>query len=708
MSDERGRDGRRRWLIDALRGAPALIGLAGLAITQPVLDLFGRNPEFFVAGSYAPSQIIAFGVLVAAVPAAIAIVAVVVASLVHRRVGFVVRLLLASAFAVTFGLVLARTFGVDATLPAFAIAAAVAGVIVVLEHRTRAGALVLRYLAAGNVLFLGFFLVASPTSDLVRGGRGGDLGHGHGPDLDGPVVVIVLDELPVSTLMTPEGRVNGERFPAFADLAAHSTWFRNASTHYSFTPIAVPDILTGRRTKPNTLPTYREHPRSLLTLLGGSIPVNRYERITELCPPEVCEPRPRSPLSQAIEDSAIVYGHRVLPESLRSDLPDIDVAWGQFGDTVGTDPDDVVDSNFVVRTKDESVAPEGASYARWRARGLQRTFQGRQAATIVARGALITREPALHVTHVVVPHQKWWITPWLHSNTSYPDHIEDPKDPGYAFNERVQYQLHTMQTGAVDRALGDVIARLREVGAWDDALVVVAADHGMSLFHPDWGRPSTARNKEEVLRVPLFIKAPGQRAGRVDDQPAALIDVMPSIVDLLDIETNWKFDGHSLYDGSKRKVGLLVGLDVRAAIDLARRHAALHAGLDWTGLAGFGPNKDLIGSPTDRFTTGARSTLRWHLNERAMLARLPTEKGALPYSLTGTVRAPDGSRPPELVVAVNGRISGIVGGYNRPRDGAWQLQGTITDGYRDGANVMVAYEVERTNGRVVFHEVPFE
>ena len=44
----------------AWQGAAILTGLAGVAITQPVLDMLGRNPEFFVAGAYRPRQVVGF------------------------------------------------------------------------------------------------------------------------------------------------------------------------------------------------------------------------------------------------------------------------------------------------------------------------------------------------------------------------------------------------------------------------------------------------------------------------------------------------------------------------------------------------------------------------------------------------------------------------------------------------------------------------
>jgi len=65
--------------------AAVLVGLAGLAITQPVLDLFGNNPTFFVAGNYGRRQIVMFALVVASVPAAVAVALSVPFALAGRR-----------------------------------------------------------------------------------------------------------------------------------------------------------------------------------------------------------------------------------------------------------------------------------------------------------------------------------------------------------------------------------------------------------------------------------------------------------------------------------------------------------------------------------------------------------------------------------------------------------------------------------------------
>src|SRR5699024_9308833 len=84
------------------------------------------------------------------------------------------------------------------------------------------------------------------------------------------------------------------------------------------------------------LPTYRDHPRNLLTLLGRYVPVHRYEIVTDLCPPSICPEGPSGSLRTALRDTATVYGHLALPARLRARLPSIEHAWGNFGDDFGT------------------------------------------------------------------------------------------------------------------------------------------------------------------------------------------------------------------------------------------------------------------------------------------------------------------------------------------------------------------------------------
>ena len=81
-----------------------------------------------------------------------------------------------------------------------------------------------------------------------------------------PVVVVVFDEFPADDLLGPDGKIDAERFPNFAELASMSTWFPNGHTVYDSTFKAVPSILDGRLPKPNTAGR-RSHKPSVFHLM---------------------------------------------------------------------------------------------------------------------------------------------------------------------------------------------------------------------------------------------------------------------------------------------------------------------------------------------------------------------------------------------------------------------------------------------------------
>jgi len=677
--------------------ALVLMGLASLAITQPVLDLMGQNPEFFIAGRYTTSQVVEFGLVIALVPSALLVAVFALARLVHARAGDVVHGTLVAALGALFGNVLVRGLGFDGAALAVA-ATLVGGALALVVTRIRAGDLLLRYLAAANVFFLVAFLVISPASALLSGGAGADaIGSVSVPEPPGPVVVIVFDELPLPTLMRTDGTINAERYPSFARLAAGSTWFRNASSTHNRTERAVPAIVTGSVLEERTMPTFGALPRNLLALMSTAVPVRRYEPVTDLCPPQACEARDGQPLRRALEDSMVVLGHRVLPPSLREDLPPIDDAWGSFGDVVGggaTEP-------APAPTADDPLA-------RWHTSDRSERNPSTQARRLVEQGLAIDGTPALHFIHVVVPHAPWFITPWAtRLMQPMPEWRDDEGQDGPTapWSSLIRYQRHSLQTGAADVALGQVLDHLEGSGLWDDATVIVAADHGTSTIPPDVTRVATDKNKEEVYRVPIFVKAAGQRESEVVDDVAITIDILPTLIDLLDIETDWQMDGHSLLDGSERTIEPLVSTDIDALLGVVRRHAAdFPHGWDWTALAAVGEHGAIVGRPLADLDVGAPSALRWAPANEAAFGSVPNAAGEAPQLVTGTVTAPGGVEPPALVIVVNGTVAGVTGGYER-RGEDWSFSSMLGPVLRRGANQIAAYEVTGDVEEPVLHLV---
>ena len=79
---------------------------------------------------------------------------------------------------------------------------------------------------------------------------------------------------------------------------------------------------------------------------------------------------------------------------------------------------------------------------------------------------------------------------------------------------------------------------------------MVTADHGGSFGLNEHRRWVTPTNLDALYRVPLFIRVPGQTEGQVHAASAYVIDILPTLVDLLDVELGpeWKLEGRSLFD----------------------------------------------------------------------------------------------------------------------------------------------------------------
>ena len=89
----------------------------------------------------------------------------------------------------------------------------------------------------------------------------------------------------------------------------------------------------------------------------------------------------------------------------------------------------------------------------------------------------------------------------------------------------------------VDRALGLILAALKETGRYDDALVIVTSDHGELL-----GEHGLAGHGQEpyegLVRVPLLVKYPWSlRAGERIGQRVSTLGVFTTILMSLDIPT---------------------------------------------------------------------------------------------------------------------------------------------------------------------------
>jgi hypothetical protein len=690
------RAGRR--LRDAFLHAAHIFGLSGFAVAQPIFDVLGRNSTFFAAHGSTRTTLIVFMFAVLLTPATVAFVLALAASVLSQRLGTVVRgasFGILAAIAITSPI--AKSFDLRArfALPIFIVCAISIGYAYARATRVRRFA---SWLIPAPILFAAVFIFGSQATSVLF----------PKPAIKTPsraqtplhVVLIVLDELPLGSLLTPDEKIDGRRFPNFGKLAQGATWYPNATTNAIGTHVSLPTLLTGilprwKKPGPDKPPNLAAYPNNLFTLLPDSYRMNVDQYVTDLCPPRRCGATApgASKAKVLLGDVAVVYLHKVLPHGLALTLPRLEGRWAGFLEDPGAFDGliHVLPGPFqgVVRLvgdffADEGLVGEPRRFIRWMER--------------------IDSEPAgsLDYVHLKMPHTPWMYLPDLRSynGIEVPGRRPIPGDPWEDSQDLVDAarQRHLLQLQASDTLLGTLMTRLQSQRMFDKSLIVVLSDHGAAFIPGQSKRHDNDTNRAEILRIPLIVKYPGQETGRVDPRNAEPIDLVDTIAGLSGIRIPWRTDGASLLgpDPRRRSRRLMstesvvtFGQDVpdtRSSID--RIHELFGAGGKQDDLFGFGPHRSLVGQPAP---TGRRTgRLRATLAEPELYRHVETSGSFVPARLVAEI---SGGRPPQWVaVALNGTIAGV--GQPFRSSGRWQLSIMLAERhFREGSNRLAIFAV---------------
>jgi arylsulfatase len=127
------------------------------------------------------------------------------------------------------------------------------------------------------------------------------------------------------------------------------------------------------------------------------------------------------------------------------------------------------------------------------------------------------------------------------------------------FNREDCVALYDSGIHYVDRYIGKIVEKAKQLGIYDDLMIVVVADHGehfeehvKNMFYDYHG----FAYYEEFVKVPLIIKFPRRYKQEVLSDPVSMIDVVPTILDYYDIPVPGYIQGESLlkpYSKRKRK-----------------------------------------------------------------------------------------------------------------------------------------------------------
>ena len=129
---------------------------------------------------------------------------------------------------------------------------------------------------------------------------------------------------------------------------------------------------------------------------------------------------------------------------------------------------------------------------------------------------------------------------WLHFFDPHADYR-----PPDGFRNRFPGDPYSAEIAYADVELGRVLTELEEQGLMEDTLVVFTSDHGEGLG--DHGeRTHGIFIYESTTRVPLIMAGPGVPKGSRVDSVARTADIVPTILDMLDLPSAGDLDGRSL------------------------------------------------------------------------------------------------------------------------------------------------------------------
>ena len=134
-------------------------------------------------------------------------------------------------------------------------------------------------------------------------------------------------------------------------------------------------------------------------------------------------------------------------------------------------------------------------------------------------------------------------------------------ESGHVAYWTAQRDLHDETMAHQDYQLGQLVARLKEAGEWERTLLIIASDHSVTAGSMDYNLlmrdpipphflrqdPATPMVRSGVSRVPLIVVWPGHIAGgQRFSQPVSMIDMLPTILDLVDLPMPEVMQGQSL------------------------------------------------------------------------------------------------------------------------------------------------------------------
>ena len=524
-----------------------------------------------------------------------------------------------------------------------------------------------------------------------------------------PVIFVVFDGLSGMAILDKNHKIDRGRYPSFARLGDRSHFFRNASTVHIRTDHALPAILSGSMPTGTQQPVESEYPLNLFRLLDNSrqFEFSIFEPFTQLAPNHLRRlNRSEGQFRQAfalLETALRVYQRMCLPRAMESWAVDVPREWFRI----------LPPSTAAADTLDGKIVYPWDTGVDLQVQHFVRCLRN-------------TERPGLRFLHLALPHDPWTRLP---SGQQYREQrVSDDVIPGGTGQTWVEdewlvnqgWQRYLFQVQYADACLGAILDKLEETDLFDDALIVVTADHGFAFHKGCSRRDPQSQNLSDLIPVPLLIKYPHQQSGEVSDRNVETIDILPTVADVLGLPADPAWDGQSLRSATvdRPRKTVVAGSDLNSTIIIeaafpgrfryVERLHEVFKNRDDGALQNLQFLPELYGKDVSTFLTNGGSEHSLSLTESFTPAEAH-KHGFVPCYYAGLVHGMSVDETPAiLAVAVNGVIQATTRTSTAPEClGLWTVM--VPDSAFSGPNDRVQfYDVERIADTVRLRELKLE
>jgi hypothetical protein len=336
-----------------------------------------------------------------------------------------------------------------------------------------------------------------------------------------PLYLLIFDGVSLDSLLEQE-QINEKLFPTFSQISKEWTWYRKAITNATSTIPARSMIYSGSYYVNASFFT-AEAKENIFEKLNDKKRIHLYDES------ENSHRLPGFRNSIDINKSLIVaYFDISIPSPLRKYVDMLPLRRWRF-DWRGDVP---------LEYSDRSHLYYGMKYKHNFNRFLKESTSGKESENdIYVLWSLVSHFPYIFDKDGTVLNEK--------CNTFEVGMDEDAiQKTNQNYNKALQY---------ADSLLAIFINTLKDKGLYDDSIVIVISDHGMSKTGSNYDV------NDDVVRIPFFVKIPGIAKG-INDRDAELIDVAPTIYDIIGTLLPGEHDGQSILKQYQKRERRVYGL----------------------------------------------------------------------------------------------------------------------------------------------------